>query len=426
MRIEIKKLGINGEGIGYVNDKICFIDNVLPGEVVDGDIVQTKSKYLRARVNTILQSSPDRVEPMCQYYGKCGGCDLQHMSMPQQLNFKTSKIKDTLHKIAHIDVEVLDTIHLNDFNYRNKMVFPISMSDGEIRIGMFLPNSHEVVDIDKCMLADRKINDVLSIFHRYCMNDNVDISKYKYLVVRTNGKGVLATIVSTEKVDLKGLFDILNSTYSECGVSNLVSSSDVEILDGKYYHEYGIETLEYQWEDIKYRVNNLGFLQVNNDVKDYLYRMVESTIRPDSIVLDAYCGAGLMTAICAGKARHAIGLEINKSAIESANKLVLDNGITNVEFHRCDVKDEIGKYLAQYTDITLILDPPRAGCSDAVLSAIVASNNIHDIIYISCDPATLARDLNVLKVKYNIKKVQPLDMFPQTKHVETVCLLTRK
>ena len=425
MEIEIKRLGINGEGVGDVDSKVCFVEGGVPGDVVDATISESKSRFLRAKINSIVKASPDRINPQCPYFDKCGGCDIQHISSSMQLQFKSQKVADSLHKIAHIDMNISKVIHINDYEYRNKMVFPISINNGHIIIGMYETNSHRIVEIEKCLIANPLINDTLNIFRNYCNKVKDNLDNFKYLVVRTNGKDILVTIVSSVRVDLKDLYEDLKSNFTRCGVSNLVSNSDIEILDGKYYYEYGIEALDFNWKDISYSVNNLGFLQVNDVVKDKLYQLVESIIEQDSNVVDAYCGAGLMTAICAQKAKYVVGLEINKSAIESARRLVKDNKITNVQFIRCDVKDEIAKYLRKYSCVTLILDPPRAGCDLAVLNSILDSNSVKKIIYISCDPATLARDLEVLKAKYQIISVQPLDMFPQTKHVESVCTLER-
>lgn len=426
MEIKIDRLGVNGEGVGSIEGKICFVDGALPNEVVDIRILQDKHKFTRAQIASIQQKSAHRVKPECPYYGKCGGCDLQHMDKNLQLYFKKLKVSDALHKIAHIDTEISDPIRLNDYRYRNKMVFPIKVVDGQAIVGMFAHNSHDIVEIDNCMLADDNISVVLDVARYYLKSITVEANKFKYLVVRTNDVGVLVTIVSTEPIELNGLYELLKSQFTICGVSNLISQSDTEILCGDYHHLYGVEALDYQWRDITYSVNNLGFLQVNDEIKKVMYEYVESGISPDNVVIDAYSGAGLMTAICARHSKYAVGLELNTSAHTSACELAQKNGISNVEYCNCDVKDKISEYLQKYAKIILILDPPRAGCSGEVLESIVKyGDNIDKIIYISCDVATLSRDLSILKNKFQITSVQPLDMFPQTKHVETLVCLTK-
>ena len=210
------------------------------------------------------------------------------------------------------------------------------------------------------------------------------------------------------------------------GLSLLVSDSEDEILSGDYYHLGGLKKLDFSEFGIKYSVDNRGFLQVNAHVKESLYNAVLHEISEDDNVIDAYSGAGLLSSIMSKKCNKVVGIEINESASNSAKNLAKHNNLENIEFVTGDVKKYIQKYLNNYKSCVVVLDPPRSGCDTHILENINQHNNCKKIIYISCNPATLARDLMILKEKYHISKVLPLDMFPQCKHVETLVCLERE
>lgn len=436
MRVIIDKLGMNGEGVARCTeseytDKVCFVDGALPGEEVDIEILKDKKSYCYGRIKDILQLSSHRISPICPYYGECGGCNLQHMDKLLQLEFKRSKVSDSLKKIAGIDCVVEDVLRLNDFNYRNKMVFPISTHVGHAVLGMFRHNSHKVVSIEGCLLTGELINKVYIVSKDYFENSNFvgyDFEKktgdIKYLVVRVIDKSVLVTIVSKKKVNLKEYFLVLQSHFENVGLSNIIGDSDDEILSGKYYHIDGLKQLNLTECGINYSVDNRGFLQVNSEVKTELYNLVLNEVTDDDYIIDAYSGAGLLSAIISKKSKLVKGVEINKSASDSAKQLALDNNLKNIEFINGDVKDYIDKVIAGNTNISIVLDPPRSGCDGDVVSAIMYhADDIKKIIYISCNPATLARDISLLKKNFKTTKVVPIDMFPQCKHVETFVVM---
>ena len=441
MKVKIKRLGINGEGVGNIesgelSQKVCFVSGALPDEEVEVSILQDKKKYTTCKLEKIYTKSKDRVKPKCKYFGICGGCDLQHLSEDKQLEFKKNKVYETIHKISKTDIDVSSTISVNSYCYRNKMVYPVVTKNGRAKVGMFEHNSHKIVEIDKCLICEDIINDVYVLIKEYIENSNYigydfkrKVGDIKYIVIRTYSGQVVVTIVATKKLNLKELFEYLHSRYDSIGLSLVISNSDAEIMSGKYMHIAGIENLNIEEYGIKYSVDNRGFLQVNNALKEKLYNAVLNEIKSDDIVIDGYSGAGLLSAIIAKKCRQVIGIEINESASNSAKLLAKNNNLNNMECITSDIKNCIAKVLSRYEKCVVVLDPARSGCDSSVLECLISKDNLNKIskiIYISCNPATLARDLETLKDYYNITSVVPYNMFPQTKHIETlVCLQGR-
>ncbi len=439
MKIFVEKLGINGEGVAKetseLGQKVCFVSGALPGEDVEVSIVADKKSYCECKLEKIIISSDSRVTPLCPYYDKCGGCDLQHMDKQLQMQFKQDKTKETIQKIAKVEVATNSTIRLNDYGYRNKMVFPVVSVGGKAKIGMFERGSHRVVDIDKCLLSLPIINEVFYMAKKYIetsfqgYNFKTNKGDIKYLVIRVSGEQVLLTIVATKKLALEGLYELISDKYQRLGLSLVISNSNEDIMSGKYMNICGQEYLEIEEFGLRYYVDNRGFLQVNNDVKKALYNAILDNIDSNDTVIDGYSGAGLLSAIIASKCRQVIGIEINKSASNSAKKLAKDNNLSNLECITSDIKDCIGEILDRVGKCTLVLDPARSGCDSKVLDYIVSESNlskINKIIYVSCNPSTLARDLGRLKDCFDVVSATPWDMFPQTKHLEVLTILNRK
>jgi len=442
MRVNIERLGMDGEGItklieGENAGKICFVPFALPGENVDIDVVQSKKRFCNAKLLNIANKSEHRINPKCKYFGVCGGCQLQHMDKQLQIEYKTSYIKSLMQKSTNCDIEISKFMNMDDFSYRNKMVFPIGQDDGHAIIGMFENKSHNVVKIDKCLIANDLINQFLNIVQEYLKESSIkgydfktNKGDWKYIVVRTNGNNLLVTVVVSQKCNLRVFYKYLSSYFDNIGLSIVVSDKSQEIMSGKYCYLYGLEYLNLEENGIKYSINNCGFLQVNDKVKNTLYSSVVAKIDKSDTVIDAYSGAGLLSSIISKKSKEVVGIEINQSASNSAIKLAKENNISNIKFITGDVVDYISSCLLDDNkNYTIVLDPPRAGCDGKVLNAIVSSSEnvkINKIIYISCNPATLVRDLNILKEKFNIVSVELFDMFPQTKHVETLVELERK
>lgn len=437
MEVCIQNLGINGEGItriqdGEMENKVCFVDFALPGEKINIDITDSKSKFCKGKLNKIIERSAYRVEPKCPYFAICGGCDLQHLEISKQREFKKKKVTDALRKSIEDNTIINDTKYSNEWEYRNKMVFAVRDENGQKKIGMFHRSSHRVIEIDKCLLTNEIINSFLLKSRDFIMSSNYSAynektkkGDIKYIVIREYNSNFLVTIVATKNLSLKDFYEYLNSTYN-IGVSIVISDSETEILSGKYKHLFGLEYLEIIEYGVRYKLNNLGFLQVNNDMKKAMYDMVLSFVKKDTNVIDAYGGAGLLSAILSHKVKSVTGIEINESASNSAKTLAKENKLNNVKFICDDVEKALPNTLDGLQNITLVLDPPRCGCSRGVCETILStSDRINKIIYISCNPATLGRDLEILSKVFVVKQIIPYDLFPQTKHVETLVVLER-
>lgn len=443
MKLRIDRLGFNGEGIGKIpygeyENKLCFVPFSLPGEVVDVEIEEDKKRFCNAKLLNVELSSNSRINPKCPYFAICGACDLQHMSKDCQVDFKQNLVKTTLEKELKSNLDVENLKSLNDFYYRNKMIFPMGY-DG--KIGCFKKGTHDVVEIDKCLIVDDNINKVLEISKDFFSHSNFkgydfvsEKGDVKYLCVRVGINQILVTVVAKNLLDLQDYYNELVSKLShDIGISLIISDGDNEILSGKYIHLFGIEKLRLEECGIEYLVDNRGFLQVNNDIKNFMYNEVLKYIKNTDIVVDAYSGAGLLSSILAKKCRGVIGIEINQSASSSAKELAIKNKIQNIDFVCGDVKKHLRQCLNLSNANVVVLDPPRSGCDKEVLKIIIDANyqenkksKIDEIIYISCNPATLARDLSYLNNYFQIEKIIPMDMFPQTKHVETLVCLQRR
>lgn len=438
MEVKIIDLGINGEGvakaqIGDICDKVCFVNFALPNEIVDVDIIKNKSKYCVCKLNNVIKPSVDRVEPKCPYFTVCGGCDLQHLDLEKQREFKKEKVASALRKVIPSKDIVTDTQYGEEFGYRNKMVFAVREENGKTKIGMFEGNSHRINGVSRCLLTSDAINEIYNISREYIINSNymgynekIGKGDIKYIVIRGYGDSYLVTIVATKKLKLDSYYDALKDKITNIGLSILISNSEDEILSGKYYHLFGLEKLEIEEFGIKYSVDNLGFLQVNNQMKEKMYNRVLEELDGDTNIIDAYSGAGLLSAIVSKKAKSVVGIEINKSASQSATMLSEVNNIKNIKFINDDIVNAIDEVIDGMQNVSIILDPPRSGCDSRICNKLIDMyDKINKIIYISCNPATLARDLEILCSRFKVNSVTPYDLFPQTKHIETLVVLDK-
>ena len=424
--MKIIDLGINGEGVAKENGKVFFVKNALPGEDVEIEVLKENKKFSFAKATKIKAKSSDRVEPLCPYFGICGGCQLQHMDYEKQLEFKQNLVKSTLKKVGEIEVEVQTTIPSDEiYFYRNKSAFPFGFNENNLYIGMFEENSHNIVSISECKIAKSGINKILQTSKEFFnINKNKNI---KYLVIRNINQNYLITLVVRSKnIKLEAYIAKLKELNINFSLNINVNKNDNLIFSNQFQNIFGENILRQEEFGLKVTINSASFLQINDSVKKKLYEFVLSEIEKGEDVVDAYCGAGLLSGIIARKANHVYGVEISKEAIKSANKLCEENGLKNLTFICGDCKDEIPKLLKNVEDnFVLVLDPPRAGCNNLVLQSALDTGP-SKVVYISCNPITLAKDLKVLSLKYEIEKVQPFDMFPQTSNVETAVILRKK
>jgi 23S rRNA (uracil1939-C5)-methyltransferase len=396
MEVKIEKLDNFGRGITYFNNKICFVDGALEDEVVDIDIVVDKKKYQEAKVVEFLKVSDRRVKEDCPFSKVCGGCNLNHMSYSDENDFKKNKIKQLVERYTSVDYNLVSDITYDlRSNYRNKIVL-----HGNKCIGLYKKSSNDIVSIDNCILVDDRINSIISILNR--INKSIKEATIK---VSNDSKEIM--------VDIKGE---VKDTYE------LINCVDVLIINGEFLTSK--KQIINPIGNKKYYESNESFFQINKTLTEKLYDEALNVVKvdkPDN-VLDLYCGTGTIGIYVSDYCKRIIGVDYNKSNIDDANKNKKLNNCSNIEFICDKVENQIDKF--NNIDI-VIVDPPRAGL-DSKTKDYLKKINSKKIIYISCDPVTLMRDINDLSDCYGVKYIKPFNMFPRTYHVECVCLLERK
>ena len=398
MEIEIVKFDNLGRGIGYINNKIIFVPKSVPGDLVKVEVVLNKKDYLEGKIIEILKPAKIREVAKCPYFDFCGGCDLMHISLSNMLDYKLDKI-NSIFKSNDINYHVSKIIKSNNpFNYRNKVSFKIV----DKKIGFYENNTHTLVSIQNCLLCKEEINNILK-------DINILGIENGNITIRCNSKNELLLIIDTK--DSLNNFDYLVNNYKIAGI----------ILNDKciYGEDFFIENIDNSLFKISYN----SFFQVNNYICSKLFQLIKNYTEESSNILDFYCGVGTLGIVASNNDKNVLGVEIIENAIKDAfiNKCL--NKKDNMNFLCADTKNATQKITNKFD--TIILDPPRSGVDKNVLTKII-KEKISKIIYVSCNPITLARDLKELDSNYEIKEVTLLDMFPNTEHVECICFLEKK
>ena len=442
LEIEIIGLGSTGEGVGRFADIAVFVPGALPGETVRAAAAFIKKSFIIGELKEILVASPDRVDPVCPVYKSCGGCQLQHLSYEAELKEKREQVKAALERIGHLHgIKVMPTIGSeHPLYYRNKMQFPVSGKNRELKIGCFALNTHTVIDVTDCCIQKQKNNEIASVVRAWMKQFKIapyDEDKRTGIVRHIMGRvGVhtgeimVCLVTAQDNVPhLKELVKMLKTAIPgvKSVVQNVNKRSTNVILGEKTRLIAGAVTIKDKIGPLKFNISAQSFFQVNSEQAEKLYNtaLEFADLKGTETVVDLYCGTGTITLFMAQKARQALGIEIVPSAIRDAKKNAQANHIENADFLLGDAAVEMPKLVAGgLRPDVVILDPPRAGCEERVLSAIVKVMP-ERVVYVSCNPATLARDLAYLHEHgFKIEKVQPCDMFSRTHHVETVVLLT--
>lgn len=434
LEVEISGYGSDGQGVARYNGFVIFVPFALDKEIVKIHIIKVTKNYAVGKLIEIIKPSNERVKPVCPYFSKCGGCNNQNLCYNAQLVLKKQIVSDAISKIGGFDdVVVSQTVSSdNEYFYRNKSAFPIEVDkNGVLQVGMFKTLSHNMVYIDECQITDNQNMKIAKAF-KEIVNTFSNQTKhfFKHLVIRTiDGKSLITVVSSKHIKNAKIIFEALKNKLEineeSIGLYECLKTSDNNvILDGKIVHLFGIEKISADILGIKVSVSPLSFFQINLSVMKKIYEKVNKLVS-SKIVVDAYSGAGLMSAILSKTAKEVYGIEIVEDATKDANMLKEINNIENLVNINGDVSVILPQLATKLSDYTLVLDPPRKGVDQKVISCISESlpNNI---VYVSCNPATLARDLKeICKSGYQIKMVEPFDMFPQTSNVETLAYLVR-
>ena len=426
-------MGINGEGIGYDHGVPVFIPGALMHETVDVKITQEKEKYKTAKLIRVIRKSKDRVEPECRYCDSCRACTLMHLKYERQLNYKKQTLKQALKKYADIDMPVSIIKNDNIYHYRNKFKLPFGMEKGKIVTGMYESERGRFVQIEDCIIHEEVLEKVrkqiLEIMNKYKLKAYNERTRegYRSLIMRTFNNKIALVFVVGDNTDLEPMLSDLTRIEEVSSIYYSVNTNKkyINALENDLVHVFGKNCLNARINDLKLVFTPKSFFQLNTRQAEVLYDEAVSLIdENDEEVLEAYCGVGVMSLMAARKAKHVTGVEIVPDAIDNAKKNARYNKIDNVDFVVGDsgsVMEEISK--EKQLDC-LIVDPPRTGLDEKMINSILNSN-AKKLIYVSCNPSTLAKNLNVLKEYYNIESIRAIDVFSNTEHVESIVYLAR-
>ncbi|MCF8378081.1 MAG: 23S rRNA (uracil(1939)-C(5))-methyltransferase RlmD [Bacteroidales bacterium] len=453
--IEITDLGAEGNAIARVNEMVIFVKMVAPGDVVDLQIVKKRKNYMEGRVMAIHKYSDIRTEPFCKHFGTCGGCKLQHIPYNLQIKYKQKQVEDALTRIGHLELPVVRPIMGSDHEqfYRNKLEFSFSnqrwITEEEARTGVELEEMRalgfhvpgyfdKIVDVEKCWLQDDPSNQIRNSIKAFCLKNNYDFFNtrdhsgfMRNLIVRTSTTGEVMVIVVFNK-ESKAKREALLTHLMEAvpGISSLFYVINSKLNDSLYDQEMvlfaGKGHIIEKLEDLSFKIDPKSFFQTNSTQALRLYQVARefADLKGDEVVYDLYTGTGSIANFVARKAKKVVGIESVPEAIEDAKINSEINNINNTEFFAGDMKDIFTDEFVETNgrpDL-IITDPPRAGMHSKVVEQILKLEPAR-IVYVSCNPATQARDLQLLDAKYKLVEVQPVDMFPHTHHVENVVKL---
>ena len=392
MKVKITSQDHFGRGVAKLDDKVIFVNGALPGEVCDIEIIKMKKKICEARVKEKYKTKS--INPICPYYGECGGCDLMHQDYQEQGKFKEEEIRNLLHKFAGVDPLVLPIISGPSIQYRNKIV----LHD----LGLYQKESHDVIKVSECLLVHPKINEIIKRVFDFQKRFG---GEFKEVMIRiSNLNEVLLSV--------DGNVDSEKFTCEFKDITCLVVNDNI-LSEAPYIKD--------KIGNFTFAISKNSFYQVNRFLTEALYNEVIKHFKDNNIenVLDLYCGVGTMTQLVSPYVSHVTGIEIVEDAIKSANIRKEENGCKNVDFICGKVED----FIDSFSKIdAIIVDPPRSGLDKKTVDTLLKIE-ADMIVYVSCDPVTLARDIGILKEKYDVDSIQPVDMFPNTHHVECVAVL---
>jgi len=454
LNVTIENVAFGGKGICRIDDYVIFVPNTIPGDEAKIKITKRKTGYGEGRLLQLLKPSSIRQEAPCKYFDWCGGCTWQSVSYEQQLEFKWNHVKESIQRIAEIlDVDVPKPVASdNIWSYRNKMEFsfadkrwllPHELGNMEIEksfaLGLHVPGTFDkIITIDECLLQSNTANQILNYTNQFCKETKLEpygIRSHegflRYLVIRESSDSgdIMVNIVTAYKDSkkLKYLAENLSKKFPQINsIINTINEKKAQIAYGdEEIVLFGESYITDKLFNKKYKISANSFFQTNTKQAEKLYEIVTdyADIKNKDIVWDLYCGTGTITLLLAKKAKKVYGFELVERAVMDARKNAKEFGIQNVEFVLGDVLIEKSE-IKDVPDV-IVIDPPRSGLHPKV-AEFLSNSESEKIVYVSCNPTTMARDIKIIKENYNLIKIQPVDMFPQTYHIETVALLERK
>ena len=421
VRAKCIDMSVDGQGIAKAGDLVIFVKEMITGEEADVKIIAEKKNYAFGIIDKLIVESPHRVKSDCPIAYKCGGCDYRYIDYDYQLKIKKDVLINTLKGFEVNDIIKDD----NPYYYRNKVQVPVK----DHQMGFYRKFSNDVVVFDDCLIESKQANEIINDLKTLLVDKKID--KFIRHILIKHGQGsneiMIGFIVRTFGINMDEIVDYLTSKYSNIKsiIMNLNDKDTNVILGDEEKLLYGNDYIYDIYDGIKVKLSLKSFYQVNYRQMLKLYEKIKefSQVSDKDNVLDLYCGIGSISLYLARFAKYVTGVEIVEAAVNNAKDNAKLNNLQNCEFILADASKNMDEYI-KGKDI-VVVDPPRKGISKALIDSII-NNNVKKLVYVSCNPATLNRDLQLLKEKYNIVNIQPVDMFPYTTHVEVVCQLERK
>jgi len=443
--LTIKRLGINGEGVGYFKKQVVFVPGALPGEEVVVQATNVYPTYAEGKIVHIRKRSPHRVKPRCSVYDRCGGCQLQHLDYNAQLEAKRDIVMQALERHSRLDIETLHirpTIGMDDpWHYRNKSQFQTGVKKGRVIAGLYSMNSHELIDIDRCFIQHDATNRVTTVVKTILQDLRIPIyhERKKTGVVRTivarvgffTGDVQLVVVTATKELPRKELFvaEVKRRLSEVKSIAQNINGQKTSLI-------FGDETIVLAGEpyiqevlgDLSFELSARAFFQLNPIQTVKLYDEVKkaAALTGQERIVDAYCGVGTIGLWLAREAKEVRGMDTIPEAIDDARQNAERHGFTNVTYAVGKAETLLPKWVKEgWKPDVIVVDPPRTGCDNALLKTILQVKP-KTVVYVSCNPSSLARDIDTLAKQYRVEYIQPFDLFPHTAHVESVAKLVRK
>ena len=441
--ITIKRLGINGEGIGYYKRLAIFVDGAIPGEEIEVVITDVQEGYSKARIKKIKKASPNRIKPDCPYFDRCGGCQIQHINYETQLKEKHDMIYRAFERYYEGDMpkaELRDTIGMEEpWFYRNKNQLPVRYDGNQLVTGLYAKESNSLVYIDHCIVESKLIAKVTKEIKAYltkheviAYNPKINDGVLRHLVIRgsetTNEVQVTLVLFKEDQRTIKiasgliGIVPIVSVNYS---INK--DPKAIEIFGETTINIAGKPSIDEKLGDITFSLLPTSFFQLNTIQATKLYNEVKkaANLTGKENVVDGFCGVGAIGLWLSSKAKEVRGIDFNKDAIASAKETALKNNIANVHFYSGNLYPHLDRFQKEgFRPDVFIVNPPRSGL-DLKLIHYLQDHPVKKLVYVSCNPSTLAKNVSHLQSKYRVRYIQAIDMFPQTSNVEAVCLLER-
>lgn len=455
--IQVIDIAEEGKGVGKSEDLVIFIDKVVPGDIVDVELLKRKKRFYEGKVQNLVKPSAHRTEPFCEHFGVCGGCKWQHLSYDAQLQFKKKSVSDALQRLGKVDVSNMEPIlgSAESLYYRNKLEYTFSdkrwLTDDDMRsaetmemnaLGYHIPGRFDkILDISHCYLQADPSNEIRNKVREYALKAGISFYNLKNhegalrnLIIRTSSTGELMVIVVfayADEVQIDGMMKFMASEFKNINsLLYIVNHKKNDTIFDQDIHIYaGVDHIFENMDGLKFKIGPKSFYQTNSAQAFELYKIARdfAGLKGDELVYDLYTGAGTIANFIAGKVKSVVGIEYVPTAIADARINSEINGIKNTSFFAGDMKDILNEdFIKTHGKPELVItDPPRAGMHADVVKRLLEMES-EKIVYVSCNAATQARDIELLNEKYQVSRIKPVDMFPHTQHVENVVLLTLK